>query len=121
MRFAGTAKANLRQALVDTTILGCPIPKGAEIFMNYHLNRSPMGVEDEKRSETSRKRGPGGLEGHPGRDLGVFEPRRWLKVDEEGKEVFDAGALPGLAFGGGYRGCFGKFGLSFLRIGGVQC
>ncbi|KAK3897004.1 cytochrome P450 3A24 [Staphylotrichum tortipilum] len=108
IRLAGTAKANIRQALVDTTILGCHIPKGAEVFMNYHVNRAPVGVEEGKRSETSRKRGPGGLEGDAGRDLGVFEPARWLKGDGEGGEVFDAGALPGLAFGGGYRGCFGR-------------
>ncbi len=118
LRLAGTAKANLRQALVDTTILGYPVPKGAEIFMNYHVNRAPAPVEEGTRSETSRaageKRGDG-LSGLAGRDLGAFEPRRWIKVDEKtGEEVFDAYALPALAFGGGYRGCFGRFFLTFF-------
>ncbi len=122
MRLAGTAKANLRQALVDTTILGCPVPKGAEIFMNYHINRTPASVDEGVRSETSRAAGEkhgDGLGGVAGRDLGAFEPRRWIKVDDKtGEEVFDAYALPALAFGGGYRGCFGKF-FSRQRTGRV--
>jgi hypothetical protein len=114
VRLSGTAKANLRQALVDTQILGCPIPKGAEIFMNFHVNRPQVGVEEGKRSETSRaaeeKRQGGGFEGVAGRDLGRFEPGRWIVVDEAtGRERFDAYALPSLAFGGGFRGCFGEF------------
>ncbi|KAJ4302484.1 hypothetical protein N0V88_002629 [Collariella sp. IMI 366227] len=104
LRLAGTAKANLRQALVDTQILGCPIPKGAEIFMNFHINRAPVPVDEAKRSETSRaaaaKRGDG-FDGVPGRDLARFQPRRWTVVDEKtGKEAFNAFALPSLAFGG---------------------
>ncbi|KAK4149869.1 cytochrome P450, partial [Chaetomidium leptoderma] len=119
VRLAGTAKANLRQALVDTHILGCPVPKGAEIFMNYHINRSlppatavPV-VDEAKRSKTSRaageKRGDALSRGVAGRDLGSFQPRRWIVVDEmAGKESFNAYSLPSLAFGGGYRGCFGR-------------
>ncbi|CAG9948459.1 unnamed protein product [Clonostachys rosea f. rosea IK726] len=83
-RLAGVAKASLRQALVDTSILGCPIPKGAEIIMNYHINRQPVPVDESKRSETCRanvvKTGDG-LQGRAGFDL---------------------------AFGGGYRGCVGR-------------
>ncbi|GAB1313437.1 hypothetical protein MFIFM68171_03647 [Madurella fahalii] len=112
LRLAGTAKANLRQATVDTYILGCPVPKGAEIIMNYHINRPPVPVEEAKRSESSRaaaeKRGDG-FQGATGRDLGSFQPRRWIVVDEKtGKETFNAYALQSLAFGGGYRGCFGR-------------
>jgi hypothetical protein len=112
-RLSGTAKANLRQALVDTHILGCPVPKGAEIFMNYHINRGPAPVDESKRSETSQaagKKRPDGFQGAPGRDLASFQPRRWITRDEKtGKEAFDAYALPSLAFGGGYRGCYGTF------------
>lgn len=111
LRLAGTAKANLRQALVDTEILGCRIPKGAEIFLNLHVNRQPAPVDETKRSHSSQeaaiKRGDG-LQGPAGRDLGRFEPRRWLVKDESGREVFNPSALPNLAFGGGYRGCFGE-------------
>ncbi|KAI1394360.1 cytochrome P450 [Hypoxylon trugodes] len=120
-RLAGTAKANLRQALVDTTILGYRIPKGAEIIMNYHINYSPFSVDESTRTSSSQaaatKLGDG-LLGNAGRDIGRFEPRRWLVKDEKtGRETFNAYALPSLAFGGGTRGCFGrKLAMMELRI-----
>ncbi|KAI1353473.1 cytochrome P450 [Xylaria sp. FL0043] len=112
MRLAGTAKANLRQAIVDTEILGCKVPKGAEIFMNYHINRPPAAVDELKHSKSSQsanaKRGEG-FQGRAGLHLHLFEPERWLeKSQETGKEKFNAYALPQLAFGGGYRGCSGR-------------
>lgn len=110
-RLSGTAKANLRSATTDTQILGCPIPKGAQIFMNYHLDQAPAPWDESKRSTTSKsaaaKHGDG-LKTSAGRDLGAFEPQRWLQKDESGKETFNAYAIPTLAFGGGYRGCAGK-------------
>lgn len=110
-RLAGTAKAMLRQSVVDTEILGCRIPKGTEVFLNLHINHQPVPVNETKRSHTSQdaatKRGDG-FQGPAGRDLGRFEPRRWLVKDESGKEVFNPYALSNLAFGGGYRGCFGE-------------
>ncbi|EAQ84582.1 hypothetical protein CHGG_08596 [Chaetomium globosum CBS 148.51] len=98
LRLSGTAKGSLRQALVDTHILGCPVPRGAEILMNYHVNRAPPGeaVDEGRRSATSRaageKRGDG-LRGVAGRDLGVFEPRRWTEAGDDGTEDYggDAG------------------------------
>lgn len=111
-RFAGVAKASLRQALVDTEILGYKIPKGAEIIMNFHIDRAPVPVDESKRSSGSRAavaRVGDGLQSDAGRDLDRFEPRRWLVKDEvTGKVTFNAHALPSLALGGGYRGCFGK-------------
>ncbi|KAI0204044.1 cytochrome P450 [Astrocystis sublimbata] len=112
IRLAGTAKGNLRQAVVDTEILGYRIPKGAEIFMNYHVDHAPAPVDERRQSKSSQaaneKRG-GGFEGRAGADLHLFEPERWLVKDEEtGKEKFNAYALPQLAFGGGYRGCSGR-------------
>jgi len=111
LRLAGTAKAMLRQAVVDTEILGCRIPKGTELFFNLHINRQPAPVDEAKRSHSSQeaatKRGDG-FQGPAGRDLGRFEPKRWLVEDESGQEVFNPFALPNLAFGGGYRGCFGE-------------
>lgn len=115
LRLAGTAKANLRQAVVDTEILGYRIPKGTEIFLNLHINRQPAPVDEAKRSHSSQeaasKHGDG-FEGPAGRDLGLFEPKRWLVKTESGQDVFNPYALTNLAFGGGYRGCFGE---SFYR------
>ncbi|KAI0112592.1 cytochrome P450 [Nemania sp. FL0031] len=93
MRSAGTAKASLLQAIVDTEILGYKVPKGAEIFMNYHINRPPAAVDELKHSL----------------DLHLFDPERWLEKSEgTEKEKCNAYALPQLAFGGGYRGCSGR-------------
>lgn len=111
-RLAGAAKGNLRQAIVDTSILGYHIPKGAEIFMNYHITRPPAPVDESKRSDSCRavvaKHGDG-LRGRAGYDLNKFEPRRYLVTDPDtGKETFNHYAIPSLAFGGGYRGCAGR-------------
>ncbi|KAI1359418.1 cytochrome P450 [Xylaria arbuscula] len=111
-RLAGTSKGNLRQAMMDTEILGYKIPKGAEVLLNMHINASPYPVDDSKRSLSSRtamaKHGNGFM-GAAGQNLNSFEPRRWLEEDPvTGREVFNAYSLPSLAFGGGYRGCFGR-------------
>lgn len=112
LRLAGTAKANLRQAVVDTEILGYKIPKGTEVFFNLHINRPLAPVDEAKRSHSSQeaaiKRGDG-FKGPAGRELDRFEPKRWLIKDESGRELFNPYALTNLAFGGGYRGCFGEF------------
>ncbi|KAK7927364.1 cytochrome p450 [Apiospora marii] len=111
-RLGGVVKANLRQAITDTEVLGCPIPKGAQIMMNYHLNRSPVPVDESNRTAGARaavEKSGDGFESRAGNDLACFEPRRWLVRDEAtGKEVFDSRALVSLAFGGGYRGCAGR-------------
>lgn len=110
-RLAGTSKGNLRQATTDTEILGHRIPKGAEVLLNLHINRAPPPVDDSRRSSSCQaaiaKHG-NFLASAAGRDLATFEPRRWLVKNEvTGKESFNAYALPSLAFGGGFRGCFG--------------
>ncbi|RYP21688.1 hypothetical protein DL765_002149 [Monosporascus sp. GIB2] len=111
-RLSGVAKANLRQAIVDTEVLGYKIPKGAEIIMNYHINHLPVPVDESKRTSGSRAavaRVGDGLQTEAGRDLDRFEPRRWLVKDQvTGRETFNAHTIPSLAFGGGYRGCFGR-------------
>lgn len=126
-RVGGVAKGNIRQALVDTEVLGCRIPKGAEIFMNYHLDHAPYPAPEADRSATSQAAGARyqdalGGGGRAGRDLGVFEPRRWLVPGDSddaqngnGREVFDPHALPSIAFGGGFRGCSGRK-LAFMEF-----
>lgn len=112
VRLAGAAKAQLRQAVVDTEILGYKVPKGAQIFLNLHINRSPCPVDESTRSASSQAAGAkfgDGFKLDAGRDIGAFEPRRWLVKDRDtGKETFNSYALPTLAFGGGLRGCPGK-------------
>ncbi|KAI0143506.1 cytochrome P450 [Xylariaceae sp. FL1272] len=111
-RLAGVAKGNMRQALIDTEILGCKIPKGAEIFMNFHVDRSPVTVDPSRRgvgSLTAIEKHGDSFQNKAGRDLATFEPRRFLTFNKEtGKEVFNYFALPSLAFGVGFRGCPGR-------------
>ncbi|KAK6852539.1 cytochrome P450 [Apiospora arundinis] len=103
-----------RQAVVDTEVLGCKVPKGTQIAMQNLLYERPISVPEEIRSETSRvmhneKRSRGGYDGPAGDNLQDFVPERWLiKGEKGGKVVFDAYALPRTAFGDGPRGCFGR-------------
>lgn len=113
VRLAGAAKAQLREAAVDTEILGFKVPKGAQIFLNLHLNRAPFPIEEYKRSTSSQVAGEkfgDWVQTDAVRDMAAFEPRRWLTKDEKtGRDIFNAHALPLLAFGGGFRGCIGEF------------
>lgn len=108
-RLGGAAKAQLRQAIVDTQVLGCPIPKGAELFLNLHIDREPAPIEEFKRSRTSQATTAKPQDGiKRSHDLRSFDPERWLvKDDAGGTKKFNPRALPSTAFGGGYRGCFG--------------
>jgi len=105
-----------REALCDTTILGCPIKKGTQVFFmsNGPGFLSPsLPVDDSKRSETSRaaKLNATWDETH---DLSVFDPERWLVRKNEGDGVladdvaFDPAAGPQLVFGLGPRSCWGR-------------
>ncbi|KAK7956748.1 Cytochrome P450 monooxygenase TRI13 [Apiospora aurea] len=102
-----------RQAVVDTEILGCRIPKGTQIATQNLLYERPVAVSEELRSATSRtvqgeKRTRGGFDGPAGDNLQDFVPERWLVPGDNGEMAFDAYALPRTAFGDGPRGCFGR-------------
>ncbi|KAI0850700.1 hypothetical protein F5Y00DRAFT_268126 [Daldinia vernicosa] len=43
-----------------------------------------------------------------GRNLGTFEPRRWLVKETTGREVFNAHTLPSLSFNGSCRSYSGR-------------
>ncbi|KAI1385993.1 cytochrome P450 [Hypoxylon trugodes] len=105
-----------RQAKVDTILLGRKIPKDTMVFLTWDGPdfKSPgIPVEEDMRSERSRQKY---LIGHwDPTDVHLFKPERWLKVDEDGKEVYDSQSGPILAFGLGPRGCFGKR-LAYLEL-----
>jgi cytochrome P450 len=99
-----------RSALVDTQILGCPIPKGTEVFMvsNGPGFMSPhLPVDDTKRTEASRA---AKIRDYwdESEDLTVFRPERWLSTDADGTTEFDGAAGPQLVFGLGPRACWGR-------------
>jgi cytochrome P450 len=111
LRLGTTTGRINRLAKVDAEVLGYTIPAGTDIVMSNTIFARPVAVPEHLRSPSSRaafeKRGRPGIEGPAGDDLPAFKPERWLAQNETGDEVFDAYALPRLAFGDGPRGCFG--------------
>ncbi|OTA86309.1 hypothetical protein M434DRAFT_82190 [Hypoxylon sp. CO27-5] len=113
LRCANTASRVLRVAKTDTELFGHKIPAGTEIVAIATTGWHPVRVPEETRSVTSRAAfgkndGVDWTLKPNAQDLEKFEPERWLKVDEDGSEVFDPSALMQNAFGGGPRGCFGR-------------
>ncbi|KAI0425062.1 cytochrome P450 [Xylaria sp. FL1042] len=119
-RLAGTSTSNLRQALVDTEILGCKVPKGAEILLNFHVERTPFPIDESirsKSSQTAAARREDGFFNDANQDVGMFEPRRWLASDQlAGKETFKPYAIPRLGFGAATGGVLVKRPHPFLLI-----
>lgn len=96
----------VREAAVDTDLLGRRIPKGATIVFSLKVSHEPFAtdvVPDETRSESSRTN-KGGYRTFWEEDIAEYHPERWLRDDGS----FDAKALPKLAFSVGPRACFGK-------------
>ncbi|KAK3070360.1 hypothetical protein LTR53_010602 [Teratosphaeriaceae sp. CCFEE 6253] len=109
-RCGGTAPGAIRRATEDTQVLGHRIPKGTDVFLLSNgpgYLTPPLPVEDSKRSKGSRdsviKTGIWDVT-----DIGVFQPERWLSIDDQGAVAFDSRAGPVNAFGMGPRGCFGR-------------
>ncbi|KAI0466905.1 cytochrome P450 [Xylaria cf. heliscus] len=113
LRHANTIAFVARQALEDTTVLGHHIPKGTNIFLMANgagYLEPNMNVPDTVRSPGARRSEGKALTGTwDDKDIGAFRPERWLKISPaSGAVTFDSTSGPQLAFGLGYRGCFGK-------------
>ncbi|RYP15252.1 hypothetical protein DL765_005827 [Monosporascus sp. GIB2] len=116
LRVTGPLPVSQRRTVVDTVILGRNIPKGTDIIFvaNGPSYLSPsISVPDNARSESSRAKYSHG-HWNP-EDIHLFRPERWLRIDENGREVFDPQAGPAMPFGLGPRGCFGRR-LAYLEI-----
>lgn len=105
-----------REALCDTTILGCPIKKGTQVFFvsNGPGFLSPsIPIDDSKRSETSHAAKLNATWDET-QDLTLFDPERWLVRKNNGEGLledhveFDGAAGPQLVFGLGPRACWGR-------------
>ncbi|KAK3936287.1 cytochrome P450 [Diplogelasinospora grovesii] len=128
LRHANTIAFVVRVALQDTTVLGCHIPKGTDVFLmangaGYLEPNMPVdsngGGPGLARSQGARRESGKALTGTwDDSDIAAFKPERWLTVDPDtGKGTYDPMAGPTLAFGLGPRGCFGrKLALMALRI-----
>ncbi|KAI1773024.1 cytochrome P450 [Hypoxylon cercidicola] len=105
-----------REALCDTTILGCPVKKGTQVFFmsNGPGFLSPsIPVDASTRRETSRTAKINATWDET-KDLSLFDPERWLVRQNAGDSLladdvqFDGGAGPQLVFGLGPRACWGR-------------
>lgn len=124
LRHARTLPVIMRQANVDTTILGYHVPKGTTVIsvaLGPSITEPSIPVPDTLRSMSSlanRDRVPNWGEA----EIAQFNPERWLKTAEDtvgsgefDKVEYDGNAGPMLTFGGGLRGCFGKR-LAYLQL-----
>ncbi|KAG6084455.1 hypothetical protein E4U30_003101 [Claviceps sp. LM220 group G6] len=125
LRCGKTVPTLLRQATVDTEILGYHIPKGTQIFLGVgpSITEPAMPVADEARSPSSRAHSQR-LPSWNDEDIAQFAPERWLKTsgDKTGTDAgefdnieYNCNAGPMLSFGAGSRGCFGKR-LAYLEM-----
>ncbi|KAF4873653.1 Cytochrome P450 monooxygenase TRI13 [Colletotrichum siamense] len=108
LRLSGPIMGVVRQAQVETTILGHRVPKGTEVFMPLcgpGITQAPIEVDESLRSETSRSRP--NVRGSWDVSPESFIPERWLKPGPNGDE-FDPQAGPFMSFSNGVRGCFGR-------------
>lgn len=110
LRVTAPVRAVFREATVDTTLLGHRVPKGTTVFFNLagpSFLQPAFDIDESLRSPSSQVQKTFRGSWDPS-DCGVFLPERWVKTEEDGKEVFDPQAGPMLAFSSGVRGCFGR-------------
>jgi cytochrome P450 len=125
LRHTVTIPILMRQATVDTTILGHRIPKDTNVMLftlGSSMTEPSVPIQDDRRSESSRA----SKERVPDWDntaIDQFIPERWLKskagasqgLNEFDHVEFDSQAGPFITFGGGPRGCFGRR-LAYLEL-----
>lgn len=96
-----------RCAMVDTQILGYPVPKGTNVMVAL----GGPGTTEPTIPEADARRLDGKSDARAKWDEGdieEFRPQRWLKIDDKGEEYFDSKAGPTLTFSAGPRACWGK-------------
>jgi cytochrome P450 len=123
-RLSPTLPLTVREAVVDTTILGCHVPKGTSIFMfngGPSVTQPPIPFDESRRSESSQAT-TGRVGTWDDSTVERFDPDRWIKPvagaegkGEFGSVEFDQLAGPFFAFGAGPRGCFGRR-LAYLEL-----
>lgn len=112
----------IRQANVDTKLLGHLIPRGTTVIFalggeSLLHDDNDLPVPEDRRSPSSRAAKSSTPPPWLNKRKRDFWPERWLSKNDDGQEVFDIHAGPSLPFGSGPRGCFGqKLAMLQLRL-----
>ncbi|KAK8059241.1 cytochrome P450 [Apiospora saccharicola] len=103
----------VRIAVRDTEVLGCPIPKGAQVLSSSYVGERLLEeVPEARRSRRSQQCRNNFLAHWDPRGMDDFVPERWLDGDK-----YEPKSFPRMAFSAGPRVCYGqKFALQELRI-----
>ncbi|GAP92612.1 putative cytochrome P450 monooxygenase [Rosellinia necatrix] len=115
LRFDGPVPVLVREALVDTEVLGHRVPRGTAVFM---ISDGPdyltpaIRIPEADRSPSAR--GKQLVGSWDPADIHLFNPERWLKTTD-GAVAYDSQSGPMLAFSVGPRGCFGRR-LAYLEV-----
>ncbi|KAL4878061.1 cytochrome P450 monooxygenase [Aspergillus karnatakaensis] len=110
-----------REAMVDTELLGYAIPKGTVVvclMTGPSMTTPAFEIPSSKRRPANRAvlKDQDHIRSWDAKDIGEFNPGRWLGTDAEGKaEQFLPNAGPLLTFGLGARGCSGNK-LAYLEV-----
>lgn len=116
LRLSGPVLAVVREAQVDTVVLGRRVPRGTQVIMQLRgpsITEREFAVDEALRSEGARSQKD--ARGAWAADPEAFLPERWLKTEEGGATAFDSQAGPFLTFSNGVRGCFGRR-LAYLEL-----
>lgn len=115
LRLSGPITAVVRQAQVETTILGHRVPQGVEVLIALRspsITQAPFAIEESLRSDSSRSHDH--VRGSWDDDPEAFIPERWLKYEGD-TMAFDSQSGPFLSFSTRARGCFGRR-LAYLQL-----
>ena len=117
LRCGPTAMGVMRDAMVDTTILGHPIPKGTHVFIfnqGASFREPALAVDEKDRSASCQAAAKErGVRQWNSDDMHAFHPERWLvrgdgSAGEKDGLVFDSQAGPTMPWSLGVRACYGR-------------
>lgn len=95
----------MRVAVRDTKVLGCPIPRGAQVLSSSYVGERPLEVAEARRSRRSQQCRNNFQAHWDPRGMDDFVPERWL-AGEDGHR-YEPKSFPRMAFSAGPRVCYG--------------
>lgn len=103
----------VRIAVRDTEVLGCPVPRGAQVLSSSYVGERPLAVPEGRRSRRSQQCRSNFRAHWDPRGMDGFAPERWLAADGR----YEPKSFPRMAFSAGPRVCYGT--LVFFILQGI--